>query len=119
MKKLLIAVVGFMLLAGSAFAGVMEVIKSIAHTEQIWVGIATVILLYVMKRIPNEKIYGFVSGFFKKLGIGCTLGLNRYPWTAPFWEKHVEAWVVDLLENTVGAALNGYIEGLRTNNKPE
>jgi hypothetical protein len=72
-----------------------------------------------MKAIPNEKIYGIVKGFFKKLGIACTLGLNRYPWTAPFWESYVEKWCIDLIENTVGAALNGFIEGLRTNNKPQ
>ncbi len=102
--------------ADVAFAGVMEVIKSAAGSGQIWVGIGTVVLLYIFKRIPNNKIYNVVFKFFKGFGIGCTAGLNRYKWSAPFWEAHIESWFIDFLQNTVGAALNGYIEGLRTNN---
>lgn len=102
--------------SGVAFAGVMEVVKSMAGSGQIWAGIGTVILLYVFKKIPNDKIYALVFNFFKRVGIVCTGGLNRYKWSAPFWETHIEAWFIDFLQNTIGAALNGYIEGLRTNN---
>lgn len=111
--------IAFLFVSNTAFAGVMDVVKSVMKTEQIWIGIGTVVLLYVLKRIPNDKIYSFVFNLFKKVGVICTVGLNRYKWSAPFWETHIEAWFVDFLQNTVGAALNGYIEGLRTNNKQQ
>jgi hypothetical protein len=102
-----------------ANAGVMETVKAIATAPSLIIGLVTVVLLFVMKAIPNNKIYGTVKGIFKKFGIGCTLGLNRYKWTAPFWESYVEPWVIDLIKNTVGAAVDGWIEGLQTNNKPK
>jgi Flp pilus assembly pilin Flp len=117
-----IAALVFVMIALSAstvFAGVMEVVKAVATAPTLIIGLVTVVLLYIMKAIPNDKIYGIVKGFFNKLGIACTLGLNRYPFTAPFWEAYVEPWFIDLLKNTVGAAVDGFIAGLQTNNKPE
>jgi len=118
---LIIALVlsALVIMAGTAYAGVMETIKAVATAPSLIIGLITVILLYVMKAVPNDKIYTKVKWLFRKFGIGCTLGLNRYPWTAPFWERYVEPWAIDLIKNTVGAAVDGYIEGLRTNNKTE
>lgn len=102
-----------------AYAGVMEYAKAVAGAKSLWIGIVTVILLYVLKRVPNEKIYTFVEKWCKKAGVVVTFGLNGWKYTAPFWEQYVEPWAIDALENTIGAATNGFITGLRSNNKTD
>lgn len=118
MWKILIVVVGILMtISTPAFAGIMSVlnaVKETASTGNLWVGLAVLILGWVMKSIPNDKIYTFVFAFFEKIGTVCTLGLSKYKWTAPLWNQYIEAYVIDTIENTVGAALNGFIKGLRS-----
>lgn len=100
-----------------AYAGVMDYVKAIGTSGSLWIAIVSGVLVVILKKIPNKKIYNLTFNFFKKLGIFSTVGLNRWKWSAPFWEKYIEPWFIDFIQNTVGAATNGYIEGLRTNNK--
>ena len=51
-------------------------------------------------------MYGF--------GVACTLGLSKYKWTKKLWNKTVEPYFIDLIDNTAGAAVEGFIEGLRS-----
>ncbi len=63
---------------------------------------------------PNEKFTKTVEKLFYGLGIACTLGASK---KLKIWNKIIEPWFVDLLDNLVGAAVRGFIRGLRSDNK--
>ena len=72
------------------------------------------IMLWVLKKVPNDKIYNSVEKLFKGLGVAMTLGLGKFKLTKKYWNSTVEPWIIDLVENTVGAAVNGFVKGLRS-----
>ena len=72
------------------------------------------IVLFVLKKIPNEKIYSSVETLFYVCGKAMTLGLSSWSLTKGVWNKVIEPWFIDLFDNTVGAAVSGFIEGLRS-----
>ena len=76
-------------------------------------GGATAIILFVLKKIPNEKIYDNVFKTFRSAGVVVTLGLGKWNVTKKYW-KVVEEWLIDALNNVVLSALNGFVEGLRS-----
>ena len=53
-------------------------------------------------KIPNEKIKAVVGKFFYGLGVTITLGLSKYKYTAKFWNKVIEPWVIDFIDNIFG-----------------
>ncbi len=114
-----ILVVLMLCFAGVAQAGILGTLKDAASTGNLFAGLAVVILAWIFKSIPNQKIYDFVSHFFNKLGIVCTLGLTKWKWSAPVWQSTIEPWFIDFIENTVGAAVKGFIAGLRSDTTPE
>lgn len=119
---LLITLVGSVFFTGPAQAGVMELIKTTATAAKdggILYGLAALVLLYIFKAIPNAKIYSSVKTVFVKLGTAMTLGLSKWKWSAPLWSKTIEPWVIDFIDNIVGAAVNGFILGLRSDNPPD
>tara|TARA_Y100000593_G_C4070708_1_gene218994 strand:- start:86 stop:355 length:270 start_codon:yes stop_codon:yes gene_type:complete len=75
------------------------------------------IALFILKKIPNEKICAFVEGSFEKLGILMTAGLTKFWATKTLWNKTIEPYFIDLIDNVVGGALRGLIKGLRSDNK--
>ena len=108
--------------AAPVYAGVMSVLntmKDAATTGNLWTGLAVLVIAWVFKAIPNAKIYGFFEALFSKLGTVCTLGLSKFKFTAPLWNKYIEPWVIDFITNTIGAAVNGFIAGLRSDTPPE
>ncbi len=117
MRRTLLFIAMFLLaFAVPAFAGILGTLKDAASTGNLITGLVVVILAWVFKAIPNDKIYGFVTAVFNKLGIACTLGLTRYKFTAPLWNKYIEPWIIDFIDNTVGAAVAGLIAGMRSDN---
>ena len=72
------------------------------------------IILWVLKKVPNDKIYNSVEKLFKGLGVAMTLGLGKFKLTKKYWNSTIEPWIIDLVENTVGAAVNGFVKGLRS-----
>lgn len=74
-------------------------------------------VLWVLKKIPNDKICEVVEGVFEKAGILMTAGLTKWEFTKKIWNKTVEPYFIDLLDNVVGGALRGFIKGLRSDNK--
>ena len=81
----------------------------------LWLGGgSTAIALWVLKKIPNEKIYGLVNGLCFKAGTIVTLGLAKWSWSKKIWNQTVEPYFIDLIENTVGAAVKGFIDGLKS-----
>ena len=75
------------------------------------------IALFILKKIPNEKICAFVEGSFEKLGVLLTAGLTKFKWTKNLWNKTIEPYAIDLIDNVVGGALRGLVKGLRSDNK--
>jgi len=115
-RIILCVFISLLFAATTAYAGVMEVVKALSTSGGLWAGLGAVVLLFVFKAIPNDKLYGNVKGFTRGLGITVTLGLSKWAYTAPLWNKTIEPWLVDFIENTVGAAVAGLIEGLRSDN---
>ena len=76
---------------------------------------ATAVILWALKKIPNEKIYECVEKVFESIGRICTLNLSRWNFTKKYWGL-VEDYLIDLIDNTVGAAVNGLIKGLKSDN---
>ena len=75
------------------------------------------IALFILKKIPNEKICAFMEGSFEKLGILMTAGLTNFWATKKLWNKTIEPYFIDLIDNVVVGALRGLIKGLRSDNK--
>ena len=72
------------------------------------------IVLWVLKKIPNEEICAWVEGITFTAGKCMTLGLSQWKFTKNFWNKTVEPWFIDLFDNFIGGAVRGFIRGLRS-----
>lgn len=71
-------------------------------------------VLFVLKKVPNEKIASKVEKIFYLAGSGMTLGLAKWSVTKKVWNSTIEPWLVDLIDNIVGSAVKGFINGLRS-----
>jgi len=72
------------------------------------------IVLWVLKKVPNDQIASTVESCFYGLGKAMTLGLSSWSATKGMWNKVIEPWFVDLVDNTAGACVRGFIKGLRS-----
>ena len=72
------------------------------------------VVLYVLKKIPNKEICSWVEGFAFTAGRFMTLGLSQWKFTKDIWNKTVEPYFIDLVDNFVGGAVRGLIRGLRS-----
>ena len=77
-------------------------------------GGSSAIALWVLKQIPNDKIYNIVKSSCYWAGSVMTLGLGKWKFTKKIWNATIEPYFIDLVDNTVGAAVKGFIEGLRS-----
>ena len=77
-------------------------------------GGASAIALWLLKRIPNDDLYSWVETGSYWAGSVLTLGLGKWKWTKKIWNKTVEPYLIDLVDNTAGAAVEGFIKGLRS-----
>ena len=71
------------------------------------------IILWVLKKVPNESICEMVETLFYGLGKAMTLGLSKWSVSRQFWNKTIEPWFIDLMDNVIGGAVRGFIKGLR------
>ena len=71
------------------------------------------VILWVLKKVPNDYICEIVESFFYAIGKAMTLGLSKWSMTKKFWNKTIEPWFIDLVDNVIGGALRGFIAGLR------
>ena len=74
-------------------------------------------VLWVLKKIPNEHICSVIETGCESIGRVMTLNLSKWKATAKVWNSTIEPYFVDLIENTVGAAVKGLLDGLRSDNK--
>ena len=72
--------------------------------------------LWLLKKLPNEDLYSWVETMSYWVGTTMTLGLSKWKWTSKLWNKTIEPYFIDLIDNTFGAALKGLLKGLRNDN---
>ena len=72
------------------------------------------VALWVLKKVPNEKICSFVESVSEKLVTVMTLGLGKWSLTKGVWNSTVEPWLIDLIDNVFGSMVRGLIKGLRS-----
>ena len=79
-------------------------------------GWASAVVLWVLKKVPNEHICGVIETAFESLGKVMTLGLGKWKLTKGVWNSTIEPWFVDLIDNIFGSMVRGFIKGLRSDN---
>ena len=79
-------------------------------------GGASAVVLWVLKKVPNESICSVVETTFESLGKLMTLGLGKWSVTKKVWNSTIEPWFVDLVDNSFGSMVRGFIKGLRSDN---
>ena len=77
-------------------------------------GTSAGIALWLLTRIPNEKIYSTVEKCGFALGSLLTLRLSKMRWSRDIWASTVEPWIIDAFDNIVGAFTQGVISGLKS-----
>ena len=71
------------------------------------------IVLYILKKVPNKEICAWVESICYTMGKVMTLGLSKWKFTKGIWNKTIEPWFIDLIDNFIGSAVRGFIKGLR------
>jgi hypothetical protein len=79
-------------------------------------GIGAVAIAWMLKRIPNKKLKARFGMLMYRLGVMSSLGLGKWKMTRRFWNKTIEPWVIDAIDNIVGHGIKEYIRGLRSDN---
>ena len=87
------------------------------NSNTIFVGGTAGLVLWVLKKVPNQEIKNIISTFFYGIGRAVTLGMASWKPTKSIWNKVIEPWFIDLIDNTAGGAIEGFIKGLRVDNK--
>ena len=72
------------------------------------------LMLWVLKKVPNESICSVVETTFESLGKIMTLGLGKWSATKKIWNNTIEPWFIDLIDNIFGSMVRGFIRGLRS-----
>jgi len=79
-------------------------------------GIAGLGVAWTLKRIPNRVLKAKFGALMYGLGVTSTLGLGKWKITKRFWNKTIEPWFIDAIDNIVGHGIKEYIRGLRSDN---
>jgi|TARA_R100000781_G_C3985903_1_gene95190 hypothetical protein len=80
-------------------------------------GGASAMVLWVLKKVPNEHICSVIETACESVGKVMTLGLSKWSVTKKVWNKTVEPWFIDLIDNIFGSMVRGFIKGLRSDDK--
>ena len=71
-------------------------------------------VLWVFKKMNNDKLYDLVENSAYAAGKIITLNMSSWKYTKKSWKTKIEPYFVDLIDNTVGAFVSGLISGLRS-----
>ena len=74
------------------------------------------LVLWVLKKVPNEHLCSVIETTFESLGKVMTLGLGKWSMTKKVWNNTIEPWFIDLVDNVFGSMVRGFIKGLRSDN---
>ena len=79
-------------------------------------GVAGVATAFVLKKIPNKTIKAKFGSWMYSLGVVCTLGLGKWKWTKKVWNKTIEPYFVDAIDNILVTGISKFVDGLRSDN---
>jgi len=79
-------------------------------------GVAGVVTAFVLKKIPNRTIKAKFGSFMYGLGVLCTLGMGKWKWTKKVWNKTIEPYFVDAIDNILVTGISKFVDGLRSDN---
>ena len=79
-------------------------------------GVAVVASTWALKRIPNKVIKAKVGVWMYGLGVTLTLGMAKWKYTKSIWNKVIEPWIIDAVDNVLVTGLSKFIEGMRSDN---
>ena len=79
--------------------------------------VATWVIGWILKSIPNDTIRKKFGGLMYGLGVLVTAGLSKWKLTKGFWNKIIEPWLIDFIDNIVGHGINEFIRGMRSDDK--
>ena len=74
------------------------------------------IILFVLKKVPNDQLANMVETFAETCGKVMTLGFGKWSFSKKFWNGTIEPWFIDLFDNVMGGLVRGFIKGLRSDN---
>tara|TARA_R100000808_G_scaffold19970_1_gene43261 strand:+ start:557 stop:853 length:297 start_codon:yes stop_codon:yes gene_type:complete len=80
-------------------------------------GGSAAIVLWVLKKIPNEHICSVIETACESVGRVMTLNLSKWSATKKVWNSTIEPYFIDLVDNVFGSIVRGFIKGLRIDNK--
>ncbi len=75
------------------------------------VGIGSLVLA---KIIPNNEIQKYWGGIMYGLGVALTLGAAKWKWSRWIWNKTIEPFFIDLIDNVLIHGLKRFIAGMRS-----
>jgi hypothetical protein len=116
MKRFIALFLFILLIPVAASAGVMEVITKLPGGNALIIGAVTLVLGYILNQFKPDFLASIVTKTFTGFGITVTLGMSRWKVTKNFWNNIIEPWFISFIDNTVGAAVKGFIAGLKTDN---
>ena len=79
-------------------------------------GAVAVVVAFALKKIPNATIKAKLGVVMYSAGVACTLGLAKFKWTKKIWNKTIEPYVVDAIDNIVAHGIQEFVRGLRSDN---
>ena len=79
-------------------------------------GAVAVVVAFALKKIPNATIKAKLGVVMYSAGVACTLGLAKFKWTKKVWNKTIEPYIVDAIDNIVAHGIQEFVRGLRSDN---
>jgi len=79
-------------------------------------GAVAVGVAFALKKIPNATIKAKLGVVMYSAGVACTLGLAKFKWTKKVWNKTIEPYIVDAIDNIVSHGIQEFVRGLRSDN---
>jgi len=79
-------------------------------------GVAGIAATYALKKIPNKTIKAKFGSWMYNLGVLATLGLGKWKWTKSIWNKTIEPYCIDAIDNILVTGISKFVEGLRSDN---
>ena len=79
-------------------------------------GVAVLASTWILKRIPNDVIKAKVGLMMYGLGVTLTLGMAKWKFTKPIWNKVIEPYFIDVVDNVLVTGMSKFVEGMRSDN---
>ncbi len=75
-----------------------------------------VVVAWLLKRIPNDKIQSWVGGIMFNAGVDCSAGMGKWKFTKGIWNKTIEPYFIDAIDNILVNGIASFVKGLRSDN---